>query len=121
MVGTDLVSRVTLSGLPAILLVAAVAAWSGGTAGATGAAAGGVIALANFRWMARGAATTLAAGRAPRLAFALAGLRYLGAFGAMALVLSTGWAHPVALVAGLSVLPPVLILQGLRGATGQEG
>jgi glycine/serine hydroxymethyltransferase len=31
-------------------------------------------------------------------------------------LLVTGWAHPLGLVAGLSVLPPVLVVVGLRDA-----
>jgi hypothetical protein len=44
------------------------------------------------------------------------GLRYVLLFGAVALLLGYGLVHPLALVAGLSVLPPVLIACGLRAA-----
>jgi hypothetical protein len=37
-------------------------------------------------------------------------------FGAVGLLLWSGLVHPVALIAGLSILPPVLIAAGLRSA-----
>ena len=44
------------------------------------------------------------------------GLRYAVLFAVVALLLRTGAAHPLGLVAGLSVLPPVVIIVGLRAA-----
>jgi hypothetical protein len=44
------------------------------------------------------------------------GLRYVLLFGAVALLLGSGAAHPLALVGGLSILPPVLIVLGLSAA-----
>jgi hypothetical protein len=110
---SSFVSRVTLLSCAAILAVSAIAAWLGGSPAAVGAATGGAVAVLNFRWLARSAAGVMARPRAG-LALAGFGLRYLAAFGALALLLSTGWAHPLAVVAGLSVLPPVLIAQGFR-------
>ena len=43
-------------------------------------------------------------------------LTLVAVFGAVALLLGYGIVHPFALVAGLSVLPPVLIALGLRAA-----
>ena len=111
----ELISRVTLLSLPATLAVAAVAGWVGGIPGAGGAAAGGAIALVNFRWLARGAAIALGQPRVRSFALVRVGLRHAVTFSALALALSTGWAHPIAVIAGLSVLPPVLIAHGLRG------
>jgi fatty acid desaturase len=49
-----------------------------------------------------------------------AGLRF-AALGALAAVLlANGWAHPVALVAGLTALPCALVGHGLRAAR-EEG
>ena len=45
-----------------------------------------------------------------------AGLRYLAFAAVAAAVLATGWAHPVALVAGLTALPCALVGHGLRAA-----
>ena len=114
MIIAELVSRVTLLTLLAILTVTAAAGLVAGITGATGAAAGGAIALLNFRWLARGAASVVQEGRGRRLGLAAVSLRYLATFCALALVLSTGWAHPLAVVVGLSVLPPVLIAHGFK-------
>jgi hypothetical protein len=108
-----LVSRVTVLGIFAIAAVTASAAWLWGVAGAAGTIGAGAIALLNFRWLARGAARALAGG-GPRGALVGLGLRYLATLGALALLLSSGWAHPVAVVAGIAVLPLVLIVEGLR-------
>jgi hypothetical protein len=93
------------------------AAWLGGMAGAVGAATGVALAVGNFRWLvARVPATSAASGAARMLWAMAAGLRYL-AFAAVAgAALATGWAHPVALVVGLTVLPCALVGHGLRVA-----
>jgi hypothetical protein len=110
----DMTARVTLVAVPAVLAAAGVAGGIGGLTAATGVAAGGAVALVNFHWLARGARRALGAGRGGWFALAGVGLRYPGAFVALALVVATGWAHPLGVVAGLAILPPVLILQGLR-------
>jgi hypothetical protein len=44
------------------------------------------------------------------------GLRHAALFGAVALALGSGRVDPLALVAGLSLLPPVVVVVGLRTA-----
>jgi hypothetical protein len=44
------------------------------------------------------------------------GVRHLVLFGALALVLWSGAAHPVALIGGLSLLPPVILALGFSAA-----
>jgi hypothetical protein len=117
--GRDLVrqvSRAVLALLVPLILVGGVLA---GRPGALGVLAGGLISLASFAWIAhgvRGSAKLFAGGRAhPLWALGLA-LRYVLLFGAVALLLGYGIVHPLALVAGLTVLPPVLIAFGLRAA-----
>ena len=112
---TDLLVRVSLAAAVTVLALAAPAAWLGGAAAAIGVAGGGALAVANLWWLSHRAGV----GGSPRSLVAWSasvGLR----FGALALavvgLLITGWAHPVALVAGLSVLPPILIVAGLRDA-----
>lgn len=112
-----LIARVTIHALSALAAVAAIAGLVAGLSGFAGAAGAGLIALLNFRWLARGAARA-GAPDSPRLALPGLGLRCLTAFGALALLLAAGWAHPLAALAGLSVLPPVLIVDGLIGARG---
>ena len=112
----DLVSRVTRHCLVATVALAAGAGWFAGLPGASGAAAGGAIALLHFRWLARGAAGALRGEGGFRLGLTGLGLRSAGAFGALALTVAGGWAHPLAVIAGLSVLPPVLLAAGARSA-----
>jgi hypothetical protein len=108
------VSRTMLVLLAPASLVAGIAA---GWPGAIGVVVGGVISLASLHWIGRGVsagAAFFAGGRAhPLWVFAL-GLRYCLMFGVIASLLGSGLVHPVALVAGLSILPPVLIVLGLR-------
>ena len=88
-----------------------VAGWRG----AVGSLAGGLISLGSFRWVASAVARVFTPEGGGRLSASVLGVgaRHLALFGALAAVLGTGLAHPVALVAGLSVLPPVLIALGL--------
>ncbi len=121
--GLELVGRVSRTVL-ALLGPTAVAGWAvGGWPGALGVTAGGLISLLSLNWIARGvrsAAGFFAGGRAhPMWVFSL-GLRYVLLFGAVGLLLSSDAVHPLALMAGLSLLPPVLIVQGLRAARTQS-
>ena len=117
--GRDLVGRVSRTVLVLLMALTLVGALLAGRAGALGVLAGGLISLASFTWIARGVQSSgklFAVGRAhPLWAMGLA-LRYVLLFGAVALLLGYGLVHPLALVAGLSVLPPVLIAVGLRAA-----
>jgi hypothetical protein len=118
MTPSDLMWRVTrdVCALGAALAVAAV--WLAGTAGAVGAAAGIALALGNFRWLAARACTSAGTPHTARVLWSMAaGLRFI-AFGALcAALLATGWAHPVALVVGLTALPCALVAHGLRAAS----
>ena len=115
----DLSSRVTWSGLATVAALSVAAGWAAGVEGAAGVAGGGAIALLNFRWLARSMANVAAlvrhggsAGAGVRGAW----LRHLSTVGALGLLLGSGWTHPLAVVLGLSVLPPILIAEGLRAA-----
>ncbi|HET7874039.1 MAG TPA: ATP synthase subunit I [Methylomirabilota bacterium] len=108
-------SRITLAALvPAALLGGLLADWPG----AVGVLAGGGLSLGSLHALTRAAraAVTRPAGRSSRLWMGAACLRYVLLFGAIALLLATGAAHPLALLAGLSLLPPILIGHGLRAA-----
>lgn len=94
-----------------------------GWPGVLGALAGGVISLASLHWIARGvrsAAGFFGGGRAHPLWVLGLGLRYVLLFGAVGLLLVSGAVHPVALMGGLSILPPVLIVLGLRAARAES-
>lgn len=115
----DLTSRVTLECAAGVAVLAGVSAWLGGPSGAIGAAAGGAVGILNFRWIARAGAAMAPPSAVPASASAvgfLAGLRYLASFGALAGALVSGWAHPLAVMAGLTVLPASVIARGLAAA-----
>src|SRR5262245_10386174 len=117
--GLDLVRRVSravcLLLVPAAIAGGLLAGWPG----LLGVLAGALVSLASLHWIARGvrsAAGFFAGGRAhPLWVFAL-GLRYVLLFGAVWLLLTSGIVHPFALMGGLSILPPVLIVAGLMSA-----
>jgi len=116
--GLELVARVSRTTLALLIPVSLAAALIGGAAGALGIMAGGLLSLGSFHWLMRGvrSAGGFFGGRAHPLWAIGLGLRYMLFFGAIAVLLGTGIAHPVGLMAGLSVLPPVVIVVGLRAA-----
>jgi hypothetical protein len=127
-----------------VLVLALAAGWLAGLPGFIGVAAAGAITLTNFWWLARGvfaivgsghpvaasvagapvAAPTDAAAARPAPAawpvravwIVAAGARFLLLTAAFAALCAMGWAHPVAIVVGLTVLPCDLIALGLRTA-----
>lgn len=114
----DFVGRVSRAMLIALGPLAAAAALVAGWPGAVGLLAGGLVSLASFRWIASGVGRASAPGvhRGVGLSALAVGARHLVLFGALAAVLASGTAHPVALFAGLLVLPPLLIGFGLVDA-----
>lgn len=112
MIAAELVNRVMLTGLASTVLLAVFATALAGPGAALGVAGGAVITLLNFRWLARDAIrATTGSGRLSGI-----GLRKLGALAALGGLIVSGWTHPVAVAAGLLVLPPVLVAQGLWAA-----
>ncbi|PYM76279.1 MAG: hypothetical protein DME03_09275 [Candidatus Rokuibacteriota bacterium] len=124
MTPSELRRRVTLDTCAAAAALAAPAAWIGGAPAGLGVLAGGVLAIVNFRWLvARAAAVTAApsatAGTGSGAASAWlvgSGLRFAASLAACTLLLATGWAHPIGLLAGFTVLPCDLIVRGLAAA-----
>ena len=117
--GPELIARVSRVSLMLLVPVSLASAWIGGATSAIGTVAGGLLSLASLYWVSRGvrnAGAFLAGGRSHKLWVIALGLRYAVLFGVVALLLSTGAAHPLGLAAGLSVLPPVVIILGLRAA-----
>jgi hypothetical protein len=113
----ELAGGVIRLGLAALAVGAVAAVAVGGPRLALGVVGGGLIALMDFRWLARDAArltTPWPGERPPRLL--PIGLRHLAALSGLTLLIAGGWTHPLAVIAGLGVLPPVLIAQGLRSA-----
>jgi hypothetical protein len=113
----DLTSRVSRDACVMGVAVAGPAAWLAGLDGALGAAAGAGIAVGNFRWLASRLTKPVGAGPARRSLWTLGAVVRLGALtAAVGGVLVSGHAHPLAVVAGLSVLPVAVVVQGLRAA-----
>jgi hypothetical protein len=115
---------VTLDTCAAAALLAAPTAWIGGATVGLGLLAGGVLAILNFRWLvARATAATAALSATPGTGSAAAsvwlvgsGLRFGASLAACTLLLATGWAHPIALLVGFTLLPCDLIVRGLAAA-----
>ena len=110
--------RVALDTMIFVAALALPAAWLSGARGAIGMLAAGALAVANFWWLS-GAVSNAdpAVGRARAGAWMLlSGLRFTLLFAAFAALCAGGYAHPVAVVVGLGVLPCVLIARGLRAA-----
>jgi hypothetical protein len=117
MVRNDLTSRVSRDACVLGVALTAPAAWLGGIDGALGAAAGAGLAIGNFRWLAARVTAAVDAASTQRVLWTLgAALRLAALAGAVILALVSGHAHPLGIVAGLSVIPITVIAQGLRDA-----
>ena len=116
---SDLRLRVTTETAIAVAALAVPAAWLAGASGALGILAAGALTVLNFWWLSRAAASA-SDPAAPRREVAGwvfgAGVRFAVLFAAFAALCAGGYAHPVAVVIGLTVLPCALIAQGLRSA-----
>ncbi len=116
---TEFRARVTLETVLALAALTVPAAWLAGSSGAIGVLAAGAFVVGNFWWLSRAAAAAGAPSAAPPQVagwiFA-AGIRFTVLFAAFAVLCAGGYAHPVAVVLGLSVLPCALVVQGLRDA-----
>lgn len=116
---SELRLRVTVETAIAVVALALPAAWLAGPSAAIGVLAAGLLTVGNFWWLSR-AASSAADPNAPRTEVAGwvfgAGARFAVLFAAFAALCAGGYAHPVAVVVGLSVLPCAVIAQGLRSA-----
>lgn len=118
MTPSNVTARVTAGTCALVAALAAPAGWLGGQTAALGVLAGGALAVVNFRWLAaRAVAAASSAGVAGGAWLVGTGLRLAAFAAACAVLLALEWAHPVALLAGLSVLPLALIVEGLRAAS----
>jgi ATP synthase I chain len=123
----ELRARVTLDTCAAVTALAAAGAWVGGTPAGLGVLAGGTLAIVNFRWLVARASAATALGVAPGAGDSAAsawlvgsGLRFGACLAACTALLATGWAHPIALLVGLTILPCDLIARGLAAARGER-
>ena len=114
---SELRLRVTRETAVAVVALALPAAWLGGASAGVGVLAAGLLTLGNFWWLSRAASTAAASGaRRREMAgwIVAAGARFTVLFAAFAALCAGGYAHPVAVVVGLTVLPCALIARGLR-------
>ena len=109
-------ARVTLDSAIAVIALAPAATWLGGSQAGLGVFAGGLLGLGSLWWLARAALSMSQANFERTRWVVTAAVRFVAIAGLVALVLSTGLAHPVALVVGMTVLPCALITEGLRSA-----
>jgi hypothetical protein len=113
----ELESRTLRWGTALVAALAAAAGLAGGAPAVLGVAGGGVIGLLNFRWLCRDAARltgALTVGGVARWRVLPALLRQLGTLGALGALMASEVAPPAAVAVGLAVLPPTLLVQGLR-------
>ena len=117
MIASDLTRGVTQRTALAVVVAAVAAGWVGGGPGVLGVVAGGALALGSFRLLAARLGAVVAAGSPLTAPWSLlAGLRFAVVAGVAGVLFVQGWAHPVALVAGLTALPCALVNLGLRAA-----
>lgn len=121
MTPSELRGRVTLDTCASAAALAALATWIGAAPAGLGVLAGGALAIVNFRWLvARATAVMNASTSTPSAAasgwLVGSGLRFGASLAACTLLLATGWAHPIALIVGFTLLPCDLIVRGLAAA-----
>src|SRR5262249_29450265 len=117
MTPSELTTRVTLDTCAAVLVLAALAGWLLGAPSGVGGLAGGAPPVVDFRWLVIRTSVAMTTGSSSAAAWIVgAGLRFAACAGACGVLLAYGWAHPIALVAGFTVLPCDLIARGLESA-----
>jgi ATP synthase I chain len=121
MTSSDLTTSVTRRTAAAVAVLMLAGGWLGGAPGAAGVLAGGALALGSFRWL---AARVVVVSVNPSMAsawVAVTGVRLAAVAALAAIGFAGGWVHPIALLAGYTVLPVALVLQGLRLAREESG
>jgi hypothetical protein len=125
--------RVTVDAAGLLAALALVSSWIAGVDVGVGVLAGGALSVGNLWWLSRrvirgadveecpgypGALPSVGGVWGARLAAPHPGslLRLAAVTGVVGVVFASGVAHPVGVVAGLTVLPCALIARGLRSA-----
>jgi len=114
MTSSDLTTSVTRRCAVAVAVLALAGGWLGGAPGAAGVVAGGALALGSFRWLVARVVAVSAGPTLPSGWIAVTGLRFAAVAALAAIAFAAGWVHPIALLAGYTVLPVALVTQGLR-------
>jgi hypothetical protein len=121
MTSSNLTTSVTRRTAVAVAVLTLAGGWLGGAPGAAGVLAGGALALGSFRWLAaRVVVVSLNPSMAPAWV-AVTGVRLAAVAALAAIAFAGGWVHPIALLAGYTVLPVALVMQGLRLAREESG
>jgi hypothetical protein len=111
---SDLAGGVLRRTAVAVLAGTALGAWLAGASGALGVLTGGALAAVSFRLLAARVAATTSGPATTAPWVVLAGLRFAVVSGVAVALFASGWAHPVAWLAGYSALPLAVVLQGLH-------
>jgi hypothetical protein len=121
MTSSDLTTSVTRHTAAAVVVLMVAGGWLGGAPGAAGVLAGGALALGSFRWLAARVRAVSADATMSSGWIAVTGLRLAAVAALAALAFAGGWVHPIALLAGYTVLPVALVTQSLRLAWEESG
>ena len=115
MTPSEFTRRVTVETCVVVVVLTLAATWLAGASAGLGILGGGVLAVANFRWL---VARVLAVSSGYRGGAWLVGVgaRFAVLLIAGAVLLAKGQVHPVALLFGFTVLPCAVIAQGLHAA-----
>src|SRR5207245_5087726 len=117
MTPSERTTRLRLDTGAAVAALAALVWWLAGESAGLGVLVGGALAVVNFRWLVARAFVATSTGSASAAAWIVgAGLRFVACTVACGVLLATGWAHPIALVAGFTVLPCDVIARGPASA-----
>src|SRR5258705_6407315 len=109
MTSNDLTTSVTRRTAAAVAVLTLAGGWLGGAPGAAGVLAGGALALGSFRWLAARVVALSAGAAMPTAWVAVTGLRLAAVAALAAMAFAGGWVHPIALLAGYTVLPVALV------------
>ena len=121
MSSSDLTTSVTRRTAAAVVVLMVAGGWLGGAPGAAGVLAGGALALGSFRWLASRVRAVSADATMSSGWIVVTGLRLAAVAGLAAVAFACGWVHPIALLAGYTVLPVALVTQSLRLAREESG
>jgi hypothetical protein len=115
----DLRARVTVDSAVALGVLAGLALPLAGPRSALGVVAAGALTVLNFWWLTGSMARVVAGGRRPALAWVSAAARLATLSLAFVLLFAARAVEPLAVIAGLGVLPAALIRRGLVAARGE--
>jgi hypothetical protein len=120
MTPSRMTARITRETVVIVVLLCAPAAWLGGGPAVGGVVAGAALGLLNLQFLtaAASAMSVRLSGRAMSGAWlAVSSFRFIVVLAACVALFTAGWVHPVALLAGLTILPVEVLRHGLAAVT----